>query len=432
MSDQTVAPVTKAARVQSLDVLRGISLLGILMMNITAFGLLFAAYGNPAAGGGASGVDLTTFWIIQVGFEGTMRGIFSILFGAGIVLLTGRMEDAGAGLMAAEIHFRRMMWMMLFGVIHWALLLWTGEILFMYSICGMLLFAPRKLPARVQIAAAAVLLIFAALMQSGDYVAAQSAHKAYAEAQAVEASGKPLSKEQQAAIDDWKQHESHYYPSEDDKALLRDAHSGSWLNAVGAQLPGSFAFQWIGAPFWIVFDVVPFMLLGMALLKLGVLGAKLEPKSYALMALIGYGVGLPLGWYETNLVVSSQFATLAFVEADRTYELSRLATTLGHFGLALLVIRLGLFQTAQRALAAVGQMALTNYIAQTLICTALFYGFGFGLYEQFARHELYYVVAAIWVVELVWSSLWLKRYRFGPMEWLWRSLTYWQPQPMRL
>jgi len=180
MSDQTVAPVTKAARVQSLDVLRGISLLGILMMNITAFGLLFAAYGNPAAGGGASGVDLTTFWIIQVGFEGTMRGIFSILFGAGIVLLTGRMESAGAGLMAAEIHFRRMMWMMLFGLIHWTLLLWTGEILFMYSICGMLLFAPRKLPARVQIAAAAVLLIFAALRSAGGGGIGQSLFSALA------------------------------------------------------------------------------------------------------------------------------------------------------------------------------------------------------------------------------------------------------------
>jgi uncharacterized protein len=91
-----------------------------------------------------------------------------------------------------------------------------------------------------------------------------------------------------------------------------------------------------------------------------------------------------------------------------------------------------LFQALQRALAAVGQMALTNYLMQTVICTFLFYGFGMGLYGKLERHELYYVVVAVWLVELVWSPLWLARFRFGPFEWLWRSLTYWQKQPMKV
>ena len=104
----------------------------------------------------------------------------------------------------------------------------------------------------------------------------------------------------------------------------------------------------------------------------------------------------------------------------------------GHLGLALLFIRAGLFAPLQRALAATGQMALSNYLAQTIICTALFYGFGFGLYGAFERYQLYYIVAAIWAVELIWSPLWLRHYRFGPFEWLWRSLTYWKLQPMRI
>ena len=187
MTDQTVAPVSKAARVASLDVLRGISLLGILMMNITAFGLLFQAYDNPLADGGGTGIDLTVYKIINVGFEGTMRGIFSILFGAGVVLLTERMEKGGAGIMAAEIHFRRMMWMMLFGIIHWALLLWTGEILFLYSMCGLLVFAPRKLPAKVQLAVGLVLLVCAALFTSFDYRSKIEAHDKAVAAQAVQA-----------------------------------------------------------------------------------------------------------------------------------------------------------------------------------------------------------------------------------------------------
>lgn len=142
---QAVSPVAKMARVESLDILRGVAVFGILAMNITAFGLLFQAYNNPTVAGGVEGPNLLAYKIINVGFEGTMRGIFSLLFGAGIVLLTERMEQAGAGIMAAEIHFRRMLWMMLFGVIHWTLLLWTGEILFAYSLCGLVLFSFRKL-----------------------------------------------------------------------------------------------------------------------------------------------------------------------------------------------------------------------------------------------------------------------------------------------
>jgi len=432
MADQTVAPVSKAARVASLDVLRGISLLGILMMNITGFGLLFQAYDNPLADGGAAGIDLLVYKIINVGFEGTMRGIFSILFGAGVVLLTERMEKGGAGIMAAEIHFRRMMWMMLFGIIHWALLLWTGEILFMYSMCGLLVFAPRKLPAKVQIGAGLVLLVCAALFSSLDYKSTIESHDKAVAAEAVQASGKVLTKEQTKAIEDWKASEGHIMPTPGDAAEQRKIHSGSYPDAVAGQLHGSFEFQWVGAPFWMIFDVIPFMLIGMALLKWGVLSASKSLRFYLTMALLGYGVGLPLGYYELGVILDSKFTLLGFAEAGRTYELSRLAMVVGHLGIALAMIRTGLFGGLQRALAAVGQMALSNYIAQTLICTMLFYGFGFGMFSTLARHQLYYVVGSIWLVELVWSSLWLSRYRFGPMEWLWRSLTYWQRQPMRL
>ena len=131
MSDASisaVSPVTKAARIDSLDILRGIAVLGILAMNITAFGMLWQSYSNPLVAGGYTGANKIAYDVVSVGFEGTMRGIFSLLFGAGIVLLTERMETAGAGIMAAEVHFRRMLWMMLAGVIHWALLLWTGAI----------------------------------------------------------------------------------------------------------------------------------------------------------------------------------------------------------------------------------------------------------------------------------------------------------------
>ncbi|MEJ6010584.1 DUF418 domain-containing protein [Novosphingobium aquae] len=432
MSADTVAPVAKAARVQSLDVLRGISLLGILMMNITAFGLLGQAYSNPLADGGAEGWNKVAYDVIQIGFEGTMRGIFSLLFGAGIVLLTDRMENAGAGIMAAEIHFRRMLWMMLFGVIHWALLLWYGEILFAYSICGMLLFAPRKLPARTQIIAALLLLACAAAITSykGNVLLETYATAQFAEQ--AKAAGTPLTSEQTTAVTEWAEALDHYTPNAESAAGQRALHSGSWWQAVTGQWDSSYEFQWTGAPYWLLFDMIPFMLLGMGLLKLGYLGAGKPARTYGLMMVGGYAVGLLLGWNELHHIYAGNFSPIAFSEADRTYQFSRLAMVIGHLGLALLVIRLGWLKGLQRALAAVGQMALSNYIAQTLICTALFYGFGFGLYGQFERYQLYQVVAAIWLVELVWSPLWLARFRFGPMEWLWRSLTYWERQPMKI
>lgn len=213
---------------------------------------------------------------------------------------------------------------------------------------------------------------------------------------------------------------------------MRDWHSGSYLNAFGGQLGFSFNFQWVGLPFFFFFDMVPFMLIGMALLRYRVLTAERPLRDYLVMMAAGYALGIPLGWHELNLLLASNFAPTAFAEANATYEISRLAMVVGHLGLFLAVIKAGLFRGLQRALAAVGQMALTNYVMQTVICTFVFYGFGLGLYGKLERHELYFVVLAIWIAELIWSPLWLRRFRFGPFEWVWRSLTYWQRQPMKL
>jgi uncharacterized protein len=426
------APVTKAARVESLDILRGVAVFGILMMNITAFGLLGQAYDNPLVDGGAEGLNLTVYKIINVGFEGTMRGIFSLLFGAGIVLLTERMEQAGAGIMAAEIHFRRMGWMLLAGFIHWALLLWYGEILFAYAMCGMLIFTLRKLPAKLQFAIAAVLLAGSVMMSNIRSQDMADVHAAASVATAAQASGAVLTAEQEAAIAGWAEVQSHFAPTPEGAAEQRAIHAGSWWSAVKNQFAFSYQFQWTDSPRWLLTDMIPFMLIGMALLQLGVLGAQLPARTYGLMLLGGYAVGLTLGFRELNLILASNFEPLGFAAAGETYQFSRLAMVIGHLGLLLLIIRSGAVGWLQRALGAVGQMALTNYLMQTLICTALFYGFGFGLFGQFERYQLYGVVAAIWLVELVWSPLWLARFRFGPFEWLWRSLTYWQRQPMRI
>jgi uncharacterized protein len=173
------------------------------------------------------------------------------------------------------------------------------------------------------------------------------------------------------------------------------------------------------------------MLLGMALLKYGVLSGAASRRVYATMVLVGYPIGLAVNVFETTNLMRDNFSIQALMSSYLTYDLGRIPMTLGHVGLIGLVYRLPALAGAMRALAATGQMALTNYLSQSLICMFLFTGAGLALYGHLERHELYYVVLAIWIVQLIWSPLWLRRFRFGPAEWVWRSLTYWKKQPMR-
>lgn len=425
-----LSPLVQTERIESLDILRGIAVLGILLMNIIGFGLPWA-YDNPTVAGGMDPPNYWAWVIPTLLFEGTMRGIFSLLFGASIVLLTDRMEKSGAGLKTADIHFRRMLWMLLFGIIHWALLLWIGEILFAYSIGGLLLFAFRKMaPKHLLMIAGALLLtsVATSAIEHRDLVATSVAAEKATQAKAA---GAKLTEEQQATVTQWEETRSEFSPKPEDLEPIMKIHREGYLEAVEDQFPMSYDFQWTHLPWWLVFDMMSFMMIGMAFLGLGILGAHKSRAYYFTMMVAGYAVGLPLNYMELHIFQSSGFAVLGFSQASITYEISRLAMVIGHLGLFLSIIKGGWLKPLQRVLAATGQMALTNYIAQTLICTMLFYGFGFGLFNKLERHELFYVVAAIWTVELIWSPIWLRFFRFGPMEWLWRSLTYWERQPMR-
>jgi uncharacterized protein len=426
-------PVAKADRIDSLDILRGIAVFGILMMNISAFGLIFQGYYNPYASGGTSELNLFAFKVMNVGFEGTMRGIFSMLFGAGIVLMTERMEQAGAGLTTAEIHFRRMTWLMIFGIIHWTLLLWTGEILFAYSMCGFLLFALRKLPAKLQLGMGITALLIASAIYNQEYRELVELEGQVEAASAIVAVGGKLDDQQTMALETWNAKSLEMVPTPESTAMFESWHNGSYWEAVTGQYPFSYDFQWTHAPFWYFFDMIPFMLIGMALLKWGVLAAHLPAKFYLGMMASGYAIGIPLGLYEYGILVSGDFGPVAVAQANQTYEISRLAMVAGHIGLVFVLIKLDVFKLLQRGLAASGQMALTNYLTQTMICTTLFYSFGLGLglYNELTRIELYTIWAVIIAVQTCWSVLWLRYFRFGPFEWLWRSLTYWQLQPMR-
>ena len=149
------------------------------------------------------------------------------------------------------------------------------------------------------------------------------------------------------------------------------------------------------------------------------------------MVLIGYSIGLTVNYFEGTLIVSNQFSILAFHKSWMSYNVGRIAITCGHIGLIMLFIKSGWLLFLQKAFAAVGQMAFSNYIMQSIICNIIFLGYGFAMYGKLQRYELYYIVISVWIFQLIVSPIWLKYFRFGPLEWMWRSLTYWQRQPMK-
>jgi uncharacterized protein len=422
------APVAKTERIASIDVVRGVALLGILLMNVTGFAL-YRGYYDPTNAGGATGLDLAAWAINNLLFEGTMRGLFSMLFGAGIVLFLSR--SGGNLLVVTDAYFRRILWLFLFGIIHAYLLLWFGEILYPYALIGLFAYSFRNLAPNRLIACSLVLSLCLTALNVKEYVQTGYAYRHYTAATAKQRAGAQLTKPERKALIDWEaivasKKATPERAAEAKAELSKGYFSIVWYRATTVQtLQTTIMYRQF---FW---DIFGMMLLGMAFLKLGIFSAARSTGFYGRMVLFGYAVGLTTNYWETAYLIDHQFDVRAFFLTDVTHELGRIPTTIGHIGLIMLFIRSGWLVGLRNALGAVGQMAFTNYILHTLICTTLFMGFGFGLFNELRRHELYYVVFAIWLFQLIISPLWLRYFRFGPLEWAWRSLTYWQRQPFR-
>jgi uncharacterized protein len=180
-----------------------------------------------------------------------------------------------------------------------------------------------------------------------------------------------------------------------------------------------------------LWDVLSMMLIGIALFKWGILSGEKSSSVYWLMVGIGYPIGIAINYYEMKLVLDAQFSTLSFSESNLTYYWGRFFVAMGHVGLIMLFCKSPFFGLLKTSLAAVGKMALTNYLMHSVICMFVFTGVGFGLFGQLERFELLYVVFSIWIFQLILSPIWLKYFHFGPVEWIWRRLSYLQKPPFR-
>jgi uncharacterized protein len=418
-----------AERWFAVDALRGLAVLGILWMNIPFFSIIPQFALNPDLPEGVSPANRVMWFISYIVFEGKMRCLFSMLFGAGMVLLTGRAEARGAE--AADIYYRRTIWLMIIGLLH-AYFLWDGDILFWYGALGLLLYPFRRLSGYLLLVIGLLLCAISipqAIYQEHQFNRRQELAR---EANERHAAGQPLSEEQTAARKSWNARQRRLRPptqQEIDKRIkeYQDSYFEIFKRRAGQLLNTHAQGIYQGG----LQDVLGVMMLGMALLKLGILNNARSLRFYIILALIGYGVGLSLSAYHAMMLAENNFlrGPLLFW-FHISYNLDRLLVTLGHLALLMSIIQLGWLRWLTSGLAAVGQMALTNYLMQSAICTTLFYGYGFGCYGRLHYYELFYVVLAIWAVQLLISPLWLRFFRFGPIEWIWRSLTYLRLQPI--
>jgi uncharacterized protein len=426
----SVAPVRGHERLSSIDVVRGVALLGILLMNIVAMGLPHWAYDDPTIIGSRTPIDYWTWAVNSVLFEGKMRTIFSMLFGAGVILITSRAEERGGRDTPADIHLRRNMWLVLFGAIHGYLLLWPGDILYHYGIAGMALFVFRRVrPSRLVILGAVILALQAPKMY-GLGTKLTEARDGLARIQTDTAAGKTISAEDEKKQKEWQAFLGEQRPTGEQLKEEIEKRQKGYVANVTAFAPVIFMFHTTLLYLVFFWDVVGAMLMGMALYKWGVFSAARSYRFYAIMALAGYAYGLPVGtfvvwdWTRHGFELGTRWLTL--------YDTTRVAVALAHVAVVMMVCKAGILRFITRPLAAVGQMALTNYLMTSVIVGVVFYGYGFGLFGQLTRHQLYFVVASIWLFQLIVSPIWLTLFQFGPVEWLWRSLTYKTRQPFRV
>jgi uncharacterized protein len=432
-------PVSRAERISSMDVLRGFSLMGILVMNITDFAYGFTNYAFPLSTvkpvfDGPHWKINTAVWFIRWIFaEGKMRALFSMLFGAGVILLTERALARGAGIRAADIYTRRNMWLVLFGMLH-GYLVWSGDILFYYGLAALLFLFPFRnvRVKRLMWVAGILLLINSVLLTGAQYHMWSSAKEDAAKANAKLAQHQPLTQDDQDALKQWTdaQEQWRMSPKKRDKDIAA-MQKGYW-KAQGHEahdvLMGELKGSYFGFGDW-----VGMMLLGMALYKNGFLPGRLSRKTYAWTAVIG----LSLAWSVTGLGVwkawtghFDMFQTLLWTQTP--YDLGRVAGALGTAALLLILLQAGALKWLLQRVAAVGQMALSNYLLTSITMKVIYVWGPWHWYGYVEYYKIYYAVAGMWIFNMAFSSIWLRYFEFGPVEWLWRSLTYWKRQPMRI
>ena len=395
-------------RILSLDVVRGVAVMGILTMNIAAFALPYPAYANPAAWGGDEGADLLSWLVNFLVFDNKMRGLFSMLFGASTLLVIERATAAGRS--GAAAHYARMAVLLAIGLAHFYLL-WFGDILAIYALCGMLLYGLRRVGKRALVGWGITLFllsnIFYGLIGASALLAGSPRLPPHAASELYEARN-TVEQEVGATSDK--------IPAE--LALYRSGYRTILEDRLGERAIQPFA-GFVG----LSFETLGLMMIGMVLFRSGFLTGAWEARRYRRWAIVLALLALPplaaMAWWQWSSGFDSGVIFTVFLGLSQPFDLM---LAVAWAALVILWLKTGPMTGLKARVAAAGRMAFTNYLATSLVMTTLFYGYGFGLFGELGRAALWLPVLGMWALMLAWSKPWLDRYRYGPLEWVWRSL----------
>ncbi|MBS0476599.1 MAG: DUF418 domain-containing protein [Proteobacteria bacterium] len=411
------APVARQDRLVTLDFIRGIAVLGIVFANIAAFGQTMNAYIWPQALAHPPTPSDKLFWLIQYTLvDGKMRGLFTLLFGAGMMLFMERAWARGA---SRWLQARRLAWLLLFGTLHF-LLLWHGDILQLYAISGLALLGTLRWEPHTKLTLGLALYLLGSVAQGaqlgGNYLATASPELA---ARLTPEHRKELFETETKVL-----HEN--------ARLIHLYRDGSFAD-VARYMVLEKAGPSIGQTlFFSVTETIPLILIGMALYQMGLFSGRMDPARMRHWGWIGVASGTAvtaaLGLWAYRADFPFHLTFFVFIGAS---PLPRLAVVLGLAALLSLWAPRATRSALGTRFAAAGRMAFSNYIGTSLLLVPVFNGWGLGLFGRFGRLELFGFVLAVWALMLAWSKWWLERYRYGPLEWLWRCLTYGRMMSLR-
>jgi uncharacterized protein len=410
-------PIRGAERLVTLDLIRGLAVLGILFANITAFGQPYMAYFWPPALADPATAGDKLVWLFQAIFvDNKFRGLFSLLFGAGIYLFMDRAWARGRG---SELQFRRLAILLVFGLVHY-FLIWRGDILTVYAVSGMLALFMLHWSARKQLVIGLVLYAFGLLamitMMGSNLAAASSPEIA---AQLDDATRAQLAQAPRDALEGAREEVVLYregsYPEIIAKTVTEDA--GQLVQEVLLVVPT---------------ETLALVLIGMALFRMGLFSGGMDR---ARMRRWGW-TGVIFGALVTVPIALVPYRAdfpffLTMFVFNGLLRVGQLPMVLGLAALLALWAPGAAQGWLGSRFAAAGRMAFSNYLGTSVLMMLVFHGWALGFFGEFNRVELFGLVAATWVLMLAWSKPWLERFRYGPLEWLWRCLTYGKLFPLR-
>jgi uncharacterized protein len=402
-------------RITSLDIIRGVAVMGIFSVNVIAFAMIFPAYINPGAFGGYSGENLAIWLVNYVVIDGKMRTLFSMLFGASMLLVIER--AAASGQSPARVHYSRMAVLLLFGLIHFYLI-WHGDILTLYALTGMVAFAFRDCATKTMLRWAVGLMMLSVLMfgsmSYGMRHADLEAHRSGATMKQVQRWNEMAEFAIRPAADD---------ALETRMALANVVERSRYMVTQRGGEPFSTSLAFLPT-------TLALMLFGMAGYRSGYLGGAWDDRRYRRIAAATLGLGsLATFALAMGIIGSNFYIPLLFFALVSIGQPIQLAMAFGYAALFILLSR-GQGVVARR-FAAVGRAAFSNYLGTSILGALVFYGDGLGWFGTVSRFQAWLVVPLFWLLMLGWSEPWLDRFYYGPLEWLWRSLARGQLQPMR-